>query len=121
MEIDEGLELNSYPGDFSQILTNLILNSYIHGFADRDSGRIMISAIMNGNDLELVYSYKGKGIANSDLVKIFDPFFTTDNKLGTGLGLHIVYNLVSQRLNGTIECKSKLGKGADFRILVPIE
>jgi signal transduction histidine kinase/streptogramin lyase len=119
LNIDDKLELNSYPGDFSQIITNLVLNSFVHGFSDKDSGEIQISASDNGNALEILYNDDGKGIRNKDLQMIFDPFFTTDKKLGTGLGLHIVYNIVSQRLNGTIDCHSTIGSGAQFRISVP--
>ena len=62
----------------------------------------------------------GHGILAEDLSKIFDPFFTTDKKIGTGLGLHIVHNLVTQKLNGTITCDSKAGEGVQFTLTIPV-
>jgi signal transduction histidine kinase len=54
------------------------------------------------------------------LKKIFEPFFTTNKKIGTGLGMHIVYNLVTQKLNGTITCESEMKKGTRFKIDMPL-
>jgi signal transduction histidine kinase/ligand-binding sensor domain-containing protein len=120
IDIDENLELDSYPGAFSQILTNLVLNSLVHGFEGKDTGEIRIAAFLKDKQLELSYADNGKGIPEENRDKIFDPFFTTNKKAGTGLGLHIVYNLVTQKLNGTISCESKLQKGAKFFINISI-
>jgi len=119
LDIDDKLELNSYPGAFSQIITNLVLNSLSHGFDEKDKGRIEIMAKLDKDKLNLEYSDNGKGIPKENLSKIFEPFFTTNKKLGTGLGLHIVYNLVTQKLNGSIECQSKINKGTIFKIMIP--
>ncbi|MEE9463239.1 MAG: HAMP domain-containing sensor histidine kinase, partial [Bacteroidales bacterium] len=118
-DIDEKLELNSYPGAYSQILTNLVLNSLVHGFDGKDEGRITLTAKRNRNGLLLEYSDDGRGIEPGLKDRIFEPFFTTDKKIGTGLGLHIVYNLVTQKLNGSISCSSDPGKGIQFHIRLP--
>ena len=120
LKIDDQLELDSFPGAFSQIITNLFLNSINHGFEEKDTGEIEILANLGKNQLNLEYSDNGKGIPDENLSMIFEPFFTTDKKIGTGLGLHIVYNLVTQKLNGTIECVSEINKGTSFKIAIPV-
>ncbi len=104
LEIDDELELNSYPGAFSQILTNLVLNSMVHGFENKGEGNIHIAMRQEDENLLFEYHDDGKGIPKENLGKIFDPFFTTNKKIGTGLGLHIVYNIVNQKLKGSITC-----------------
>jgi len=120
MDIDEKLEIDSFPGAFSQIITNLVLNSLTHGFDEKDEGKIAIKAVLEKSKLELDYSDNGKGIPKENMTRIFEPFFTTNKKLGTGLGMHIVYNLVTQKLNGTVNCTSEEGAGTRFRIEVPV-
>ncbi|MBF0274956.1 MAG: hypothetical protein HQK84_06970 [Nitrospinae bacterium] len=115
----EDFLVDSYPGAFAQIITNLLTNSLIHGFDKNDKGNITIDISKNNEALILVFADDGKGIASEDRAKIFEPFFTTKrNQGGTGLGLHIVYNLVVQKLAGTITCESEIGKGATFFIKV---
>jgi signal transduction histidine kinase len=120
LQVDDELELDSYPGAFSQIITNLVLNSINHGFEGDDKGTIVISGKRDYGKLHLEYSDNGKGIPEEIHDKIFEPFFTTNKKIGTGLGLHIVYNLVTQKLNGAIDCISEEGAGASFRIEIPV-
>jgi signal transduction histidine kinase len=119
LDIDDQLELNSYPGAYSQILTNLVLNSLVHGFDGQDQGSISLSARRNNKEIILEYTDDGRGIEPELKDRIFEPFFTTDKKVGTGLGMHIVYNLVTQRLNGKISCMSEFGKGVKFQIRLP--
>jgi signal transduction histidine kinase len=119
IQCEDDLVLESFPGVFAQIFTNLILNSIQHGFVDRDSGRISIDFHQTQTALHVEYQDNGKGIPEEILPNIFDPFFTTNKQRGTGLGLHIVYNLISQKLNGTIECRSDVGKRAVFDIHIP--
>jgi signal transduction histidine kinase len=119
VDIDEDLELESYPGVFSQILTNLVINSLVHGFEPNRGGNIKISGRLVDNTLELDYEDDGKGIEEENLTRIFEPFFTTDTRLGTGLGLHITYNLVTRRLNGSISCESQGNQGTVFKIRIP--
>jgi signal transduction histidine kinase len=121
IECDEGLELNSFPGVYAQIFTNLMLNSLTHGFRDREQGKITIHASLKNHMLRIEYLDDGKGISKKDLPHIFEPFFTSDNHQGTGLGLNIVYNLVKQKLHGSLSCESEPGKGVLFRIELPVE
>lgn len=117
---DENLTLASYPGALSQIVTNLLMNSIIHAYNEEDAGHIQIDFKAEGEEVILQYADDGKGIHPENLSKIFDPFFTTNRSQGgTGLGLHIVYNLVTQRLKGTIHCESQLGMGTQFIIQFP--
>ncbi|MCK4662585.1 MAG: GAF domain-containing protein [Bacteroidales bacterium] len=117
---NKNIELNSYPGVFAQIFTNMIINSLTHAFGVKSEGKINISAITQKNNLILEYKDNGKGISPEILPEIFDPFFTTNMQKGTGLGLHIIYNLVTQKLNGEIQCKSEIQKGTEFIISIPI-
>lgn len=106
------------PGLLSQVLTNLIVNSVKHGFSGRESGAIQIH-ITAINDTEFVMTYQdnGKGISAENAPKIFDPFFTTGRDSGgTGLGLNITYNIVTNALGGSIVCHSQEGYGVEFVI-----
>lgn len=119
---DEDIEVNSFPGAFSQIMTNLIMNSLKHGFEDIDVGHIMITIERNGDNVKVIYTDDGKGIPRKNLVKVFDPFFTTKRgQGGSGLGMHIVYNLVTQSLGGNITCDSVENEGTEFVIDFPVD
>ncbi len=122
IQCDEEIELNSYPGAYSQILTNLITNSIRHAFEKQEEGLISINVQINPNNhLEITYKDNGKGISKENLSKIFDPFFTTNREDGgTGLGLNIVYNIVMSTLKGTIECNSIENEGVTFIIILPL-
>lgn len=117
----ESLKITSYPGVFSQILTNLVMNSLIHGFEGVEQGRIIITVSADHDNLLLHYTDNGVGMHPGMVKKIFDPFFTTKRAQGgSGLGMHIVYNLVTQKLNGQIECTSAPKEGIAFSITIPI-
>ena len=118
---NEALDINSFPGAFSQIVTNLIMNSLLHGYTPDDKGVIKLD--FQGSDRRFVFFYTddGKGIPAANLKQIFEPFFTTKRgQGGSGLGLHIVYNLVTRKLGGTIRCESQSGKGTQFTIELPL-
>lgn len=118
--VDPDLHLDSYPGVFSQIVTNLVINSLVHAYEPDDEGCITIGFSQSCNEFTFEYTDDGKGIAPEHLSKIFDPFFTTKRgQGGSGLGLHIVYNLVTQKLGGTIQCQSQVGAGTQFVIKLP--
>lgn len=118
---DDSITLVSYPGIFSQIFTNLIMNSLIHGFQERLEGHITITVIKKDNHLTMHYTDDGKGIRHDIINNIFEPFFTTNRQGGgSGLGLHIVYNLVTHKLSGSIHCHSIEGHGTTFTIQVPL-
>ena len=119
----EKLEIETTPGVWSQILSNLILNSIHHGFREEHvSGTIRIGYNVRGKELELIYQDNGSGIPEDLLDKIFEPFFTTrKHEGGSGLGMHIVYNLISYKLKGTISYFRPEGGGAGFLITVPLD
>jgi len=114
-------EVTSYPGALSQVLTNLVVNSLVHGFEELESGEISIGIRRRDEHILITYQDTGCGIPEENLKKIYDPFFTTKRGRngGTGLGLHIVFNLVSQTLKGKIRCTSPPGEGARFEIEFP--
>ncbi|MDK2955697.1 MAG: two-component system, autoinducer 2 sensor kinase/phosphatase LuxQ [Desulfovibrionales bacterium] len=115
------LTLYSHPGAFMQIVSNLVINSIVHAFEGRQDGRIALKARLDGNTLTIRYSDDGAGMAAETAAKVFDPFFTTRRgQGGTGLGLHIVYNLASSALGGAIDCTSAPGMGATFQISIPV-
>jgi len=117
----ETLEMDTYPLAFVQVVTNLILNCALHGFASEDEGHIKIDVEQQENLIDLRITDDGKGIPEKDLGKIFDPFFTTKRDKGmTGLGLHIVFNIITQKMKGTIRCESKEGLGTTFIIQLPM-
>jgi|LGOV01.1.fsa_nt_gb signal transduction histidine kinase len=120
LNCSEDINVNSYPGAYSQIVTNLILNSLIHAYDKNDSGVIELDFKKINSKLKFVYKDDGKGINKKNLKKIFDPFFTTNRSHGgSGLGLNIIYNIITQKFNGTITCKSEKDKGVEFIIIVP--
>ena len=114
------IELDSYPGAFAQVITNLTLNCVEHAFEPEVPGNIRIHARLDGDIVELHVDDDGKGIAPEVLDRIFDPFFTTRRgQGGTGLGLNIVYNLIVKQFGGTITATSTPGQGAHFTLRIP--
>jgi PAS domain S-box-containing protein len=122
VECPEGLTVVGYPGAISQIITNLVVNSLLHGFEGLEQGRITLAVSVVDDRVVLRYADNGRGMAAETLRKIYDPFFTTKRAQGgSGLGMHIVYHLVVRRLNGRIDCDSSPGKGSVFTITFPRE
>ncbi|WP_457569836.1 sensor histidine kinase [Desulfurobacterium sp.] len=122
LECPDNIEIETYPGAISQIITNLISNSLIHAFDSKKEGIMKIQVGKKDGKIILRYSDNGKGIPEDIQEKIFDPFFTTKRgQGGTGLGLHILYNIVTRKLNGNIKCISKPGEGTTFVIEFPEE
>jgi signal transduction histidine kinase len=117
---DRELEIESYPGDWSSILTNLINNSLYHGFKGRNHGHINIAITTHDGILKTDYTDDGVGVSTENLARIFDPFFTTDLQKGSGLGLYLVYNIITNRLGGRIKCTSQFGNGVHFQIETPL-
>jgi len=118
----DDLVLQSHPGALSQILTNLIDNSLIHGFDQREDGVIEIEAHREGATLVLTYRDDGWGMSAEQSERVFEPFYTTRRGAGgSGLGMHVVFNLVTQTLGGQIELRSVPGAGVSFVIRFPVE
>lgn len=120
LDCEDNILIDTFPGAFSQITTNLIMNSLNHAYAPEDPGSINIT-VTQANDLVLLtYNDDGKGMEESVLKKVFEPFFTTKRgNGGTGLGMHIIYNLVTMKLQGTIDVSSVVGQGSTFKLILP--
>jgi len=118
---DADLILDSYPGAWAQILTNLISNSIQHGYPDGAAGRIDIMVEAADGKARLTYADDGQGMSEADLKRIYDPFFTTRRaEGGSGLGMSVAYTLATQRLDGSIHARSAPGNGFEVVIEVPL-
>ncbi|MFP4475422.1 MAG: sensor histidine kinase [Desulfatibacillaceae bacterium] len=122
LECPGDLSVESYPGAFSQIVTNLVMNSVTHGFTEHQNGNIGIEVSLAGGILRMAYQDDGRGMSEATQKKVFEPFYTTGRDDGcTGLGMFVVYNLVVTRLQGAIRCESAPGDGVLFVVEVPVE
>ena len=121
VECQRGLSMRSYPGSYGQVLTNLFLNSIAHAFPDGQQGKIAIKVRASGaNDVEIIFTDDGCGMSADVRRQAFDPFFTTRRHQGcTGLGLHIVYSIVTDRLGGHLDLKSEPGRGTRVELKLP--
>jgi PAS domain S-box-containing protein len=121
VECEPGLIMNSYPGPYGQVLTNLFLNSVAHAFPGGAAGEVKIEVRASGpGHVEVIYSDNGCGMTPDIRRRAFDPFFTTRrDEGGTGLGLHIVYSIVTNRLGGQIHLESELAKGTRVQMILP--
>jgi signal transduction histidine kinase len=123
IDIDADLEIISNPGAISQLLINLIMNSSQHAFSKDQVGHILIRAKLAdaGKSLELTYKDNGRGMSHNTIENLYKPFFTlARSQGGSGLGMHICYNLVVKILRGHIDCQSSINKGVTFNINFPI-
>lgn len=121
IQCDNELLIDSYPGPIAHIVTTLVQNSLQHAYAPEDEGHIIIRVEEKPGRLLFVYSDDGTGMDEDTLKHIFDPFFTTKRGSGaTGLGMSILYNIVTMQLGGHIECFSEPGKGSTFYIDFPL-
>ncbi len=113
---DDSISINSYPGAFSQVITNLVINSLMHAYEPDDIGVINITVFEDETSGVCVrYTDDGKGISKANIDKIFDPFYTTKRGSGgSGLGLYIIFNIISTKFNGSIKCESTEGQGSTF-------
>ncbi len=113
------IHLNNFPGVIAQIMTNLIMNSLNHGFKNKTHGEIFIALTLENNEIVIDYRDKGVGLSEQQREKVFEPFYTTARSTGgSGLGMSISYNLITSKLNGTINCLMS-SEGAHFRITFP--
>jgi signal transduction histidine kinase len=120
VDVPPGISMDSYPGSYGQVLTNLFLNSVVHAFPDGRAGSVVVEARQVRDDVDIFVSDDGVGMSDEIQRRAFDPFFTTRRaEGGTGLGLHIIFNLVTQQLGGRLAFESRLGWGTRFRITLP--
>ncbi len=121
VDIDAGIQIYCDPGIISQIITNFVMNSLHHAFSENTVGHIEIAARVEDGRFCLDYRDDGQGIDPSIAKRLFEPFVTTKRgQGGSGLGTHIIYNLVTQVLGGQIHCDSQPGKGVHFHITAPM-
>jgi signal transduction histidine kinase len=114
-------EVNINAGALYQIITNLVINSLIHGFHGIENGNIFINISVKEGQIILDYVDDGVGMDDKGLNSLFEPFYTTKRGSGgTGLGAHIIYNLVTQALKGEVEANSEPNKGLQYKITFPI-
>lgn len=117
---DKNIEIFSHPGAVAQIIINLVINSIIHGFENINRGEITININLHHNTLSIDYKDNGHGLNQESKEKLFDAFYTTKSDHGgTGLGTHIIKNLVADTLNGSITADSKAGEGLAYHIELP--
>lgn len=121
VECPGDLTMDSYPGALSQVLTNLVLNALIHAFPPGQEGMITITCVaLAGDKVEIRFVDDGRGMVPAVAERMFDPFFTTNRaEGGSGLGLHIVFNLVTQTLCGSIQTTTAPGRGTCFTLTLP--
>ncbi len=122
LDLPDDVWLDSYPGPFGQVLTNLIQNALLHAFEGREQGRVRISLREhNARRISLAVSDDGCGIRLELQNQVFKPFFTTRlGRGGSGLGLHIVYSTVVSVLGGSISLRSLPGEGSCFTLDLPL-
>ncbi|TNC12030.1 HAMP domain-containing histidine kinase [Methylobacterium terricola] len=120
LDAPDEFEVDTHPGALAQIITNLVKNAVVHAFAAGEAGRITVAVAREGDFVRLEVRDDGRGIMAADRERIFDPFFTTARHSGSsGLGMHIVYNLVTGQLQGRIAVESEAGRGTVVRVEFP--
>jgi len=120
VDCDPHIEIYTHPGAIAQIIINMIVNSISHGFQNINRGQMTIKVTAEQHRLVIIYKDNGLGINEEQLEKLFTPFYTTQpDKGNTGLGTHIIQNLVVDTLNGSIEANSTPGEGLTYRMTFP--
>ncbi len=121
IDCPDDIMVDNYPGAISHTVTNLVMNSLIHGFRETVGGTVKIEAMCKGDMVTLHYADNGAGMTREIRRQIFDPFFTTRRSQGgSGLGMHVVYNSITKSLGGSISCASSPGEGTTFTIEFPL-
>ena len=121
--VDKKIEIFTHPGSIFQVISNLVHNAINHGMEGREEGTVCVTASAMENDKVLLeIADDGNGMPEEIANNVFTPFFTTKrNEGGSGLGLSIVHNLVTQKLRGQIELDTAPGQGARFKVLLPVK
>jgi signal transduction histidine kinase len=121
LECQHDLPMDSLPGPYGLVLTNLVHNAMVHAFPDGQAGTITLKAGASGTDnVEIIVSDDGCGMTPETRRRAFDPFFTTRRREGaTGLGLHIVHTMVVDQLDGRLSLTSEQGSGTTVRLILP--
>ncbi len=120
LSIEENLKIDTYPEVLPQIFNNFISNSLTHAFSNIKNPKINIEIKEESDSISINYSDNGVGISENNVKKIFDPFYTTNRGAGnSGLGMHIIYNLIVDKLKGSIDVTSQINSGVHFSITLP--
>jgi signal transduction histidine kinase len=121
LECQHGVSMDSLPGPYGLVLTNLVHNAIVHAFPDAQAGTITLKAVASGPDnVEIIVSDDGCGMISEIRRRAFDPFFTTRRREGaTGLGLPIVHSMVVDQLEGRLSLTSEPGRGTTVRLILP--
>ena len=116
---NQEIETEGYPIAFTLVISNLIMNSITHGFKGQEGKNINIEVNENEKNILIIYKDDGIGIKKENISKLFEPFFTTNMGTHAGLGMHIIYNIITQQFKGNLQCKSEANKGVIFTISIP--
>ena len=120
IDCPEELEIETYTGSLYQVFSNLIHNSVVHGFETLPNGQISITVVQHDKEIKITFKDNGIGMSEQVIKNAFEPFFTTKRGAGgSGLGLHLVYNYVTQLLGGNIQLSSKTNEGFTCVITLP--
>ncbi len=121
LDIPDNIQMDSYPGPLGQVFTNLVNNAVTHGLEGRADGQMVCRASKVDDQVFLVFEDNGSGIPTEIINRIFEPFFTTKfGQGGSGLGLSITYNIITNVLGGSINASSTPGLGTRFEIRFPL-
>ena len=121
LECDESIEMEGLPGLLAQVVTNLVMNSLVHGFGSDPGGKISLRVHSDGLTIHLHYTDNGRGMDAVTLKHLYEPFYTTRRGHGgSGLGMNIVYTIVTQKFHGSIEVESEPGEGVRYDIRFPV-
>ena len=122
LEFEDALEVCTSAEDFSTIITILLINSIKHAFTKDKTGQVIIQICLEDGLFHLQYKDIGRGMKENVVSKIFHPFFTTsEDENDYGLGLSIIYNIITNKLDGQISCQSQENKGTTFDITIPLK
>ncbi len=120
IDCHESIIISSYPDALKQVILNLLSNSVIHGFKKADAGVISIKVFQNDDTYIINYKDNGVGISTEYQKVMFEPFETTRRGAGSsGLGMLLVYNLITQVIRGNIQIDETVPKGVSFNISIP--
>lgn len=120
VDVPVGISCDSYPGPLGQVLTNLLHNAVLHGFDGKTQGRVKVSALVDGDTVNLDVSDNGLGMQPHVQSRVFEPFFTTRlGRGGSGLGLSVSHRIASSVLGGDLTVRSQAGEGSTFTLTFP--
>ncbi len=121
-EVDSELRFFCAPAKLTQIITNLVDNGLRHAFPEsvKHKGRMGFSATLNKGILEFSYADNGVGIDELLVDKVFEPLHTSSRTSSMGLGLTIIYQIVTHDFNGTVRCENLNPSGIRILMRFPV-